>query len=236
MKNILLGICGDSKSRAGRLWADLSEYAEIRREGITVQLYESAESYLRRKEPADVLLLNTELRGISGIQLKNLLAKRKSEEAILFVAEYSRSMKEAFGKNVYGFLEQPIRKESLFEVLDIVMEDLKKVPRSLGLPMDQDGRILLSSILYIKAADKYVEIYTDTGRKVGYYSLKKCEEVLDPTGFARVHRSYLIHFMHVAAVMNGHAKMSDGTEVPLARGTTKQVRKEFYAYRCSAFP
>lgn len=114
---IKVGICEDEKVCRESIAKLLEEYFTQR--GIPYQLeeYESGQSFMEEKEKTDILLLDIEMEGISGIQLKNWLWREDEDTKIVFVTKHSEEMPEAFGKNVYGFLHKPLKEARLQNIL-----------------------------------------------------------------------------------------------------------------------
>ena len=223
---IIIGICDNEDEWRNQILECIMEYISDCQQTIECRMYASAEEYLQAERHADILLLETGMTGMSGIELKDRLEKTGSREAILFISSHKEQMGEAFGKNVYGFLEKPIQKERLFVCLDKIIAARK----DRGQIRIGKGRYLFSDkIMYVKSIDKYVEIHTIDSVEVGYFSMKECERVLSEMGFRRVHKSYLIHFRYVIKI-EAEIVMQDGRMIRLMRGTVKELKEEYSDY------
>ena len=223
---IIIGICDNEDEWRNQILECIMEYISDCQQTIECRMYASAEEYLQAERHADILLLETGMTGMSGIELKDRLEKTGSREAILFISSHKDQMGEAFGKNVYGFLEKPIQKERLFVCLDKIIAARK----DRGQIRIGKGRYLFSDkIMYVKSIDKYVEIHTIDSVEVGYFSMKECERVLSEMGFRRVHKSYLIHFRYVIKI-EAEIVMQDGRMIRLMRGTVKELKEEYSDY------
>lgn len=221
-----IAICDDEK-----LWTDCAydavmSYQEQRKIVYNIQCFSSAEEYLSQNNTADILLLDIKMESLTGIELKNMLSPKLRSEAIIFMTNYSNYMPEAFGKNVYGFLEKPMNEEKLFELLDQVMENLEL---EVELGIGENRFISSSDILYIKAIDKYVEVYMNSGMVTGYISLKECEDMLPEKSFMRIHKSYIIHLEYIEK-LGTEVKMTDGVNLKVGRGKLKILRERYFHY------
>ena len=123
---IIIGICDNEDKWRNQILECIMEYASDCQQKIECRMYASAEEYLQAERHADILLLETGMTGMSGIELKDWLEKTGSREAILFISSHKEQMGEAFGKNVYGFLEKPIQKELLFACLNKIIAERKR--------------------------------------------------------------------------------------------------------------
>ncbi len=223
---IIIGICDNEDEWRNQILECIMEYISDCQQTIECRMYASAEEYLQAERHADILLLETGMTGMSGIELKDWLEKTGSREAILFISSHKEQMGEAFGKNVYGFLEKPIQKERLFACLNKIIAERKAcVPIRI-----RKGRYIPSDeIMYVKSIDKYVEIHTIDSVEVGYFSMKECERVLSEMEFRRVQKSYLIHFKYVTKI-GEEIVMQDGMLIRPMRGTVKELKEEYSDY------
>ena len=55
----------------------------------------------------------------------------------------------------------------------------------------------VKDILYIKAEDDYVMIYTNNGRFLKKATMKYFESHLHPEQFVRIHRSYIVNTVYI---------------------------------------
>lgn len=163
---------------------------------------------------------------MSGIALKDILIQNKRKEMIAFITCYDGYIREAFGKNVCGFIDKPVSREKVFEVLDKAVEEKKE---NAVCRLTAETGVSLKEIQYIKSNDKYIEIYTENGVVPGYISLKECEDILPVQTFIRVSRFYIVNF---AAIKNiaGTIEMNDGQKIKVSRGKLKEIQRQYADY------
>lgn len=151
----------------------------------------------------------------------------------VFVTAYNHYAIEALNAHASYYLMKPISIDELIKAVDYVVEIRSKedalqdrvlVPRThevqgkITIPQ-LDGFEVLETlkILYCKADDNYTEIYLNTGKKkLVSKTLKYFEEALKDSGFARVHKSYLVNVNEVTKYKKGkggHVVLSNGKEI-----------------------
>ncbi len=163
-------------------------------------------AYLK-KEPVDLIFLDVEMPGMSGLELiKNL----ENPPIIILITSKKDYAAEAFDLNVVDYLVKPITL-SRFMVAVTKAKELfeKKEPKQQVL---SDGRskdyifvrsggilikIKIDNIQYIQAIGDYVNIYTPEKRYTVHITLKNIEEKLPADKFFRLHRSYLAALNHI---------------------------------------
>lgn len=156
---------------------------------------------------ADVMFLDISMPKTTGMQLAEALHRLKNPPAVVFVTAYSEHAVEAFDVDAVDYLMKPVEAERLNQALDKVQARSKAQPQAHTsierIPVVKSGRKVLvpiDQIRYIEAKDDYSCIYTDTDRYLSTISLAKLEEKLEPYGFFRVHRGYIVNLEYVEDV------------------------------------
>ena len=82
------------------------------------------EAVLSGKLP-DILLLDIEMEGMSGIELKDLLGEREKRVRICFITSHSELAVEGYGDGVFGFLVKPLEYERFAVKMKLMVRDLE---------------------------------------------------------------------------------------------------------------
>ena len=181
-------------------------------------------NYLK-KEPVDLVFLDVEMPGMSGIELIKNLDKRPI--IILITAKQNYAV-EAFELNVADYIIKPVslsrlatavsRAKELFDNRDQVMDSTADKDRNFIFVRSNSilSKIKLTDIIYIQALGDYVNIITPTKRNTVHCTLKSMEQKLPENKFYRLHRSYLVGMDHidtVEAVSYTHLTLPTNREV-----------------------
>ncbi len=94
--------------------------------------------------------------------------------------------------------------------------------------------VRLETISFAQANGDYARIVCDDGRFLLRTPLSQLEKDWGVSGFARVHRAYLVNLKHAVelrAQLNGTAVliMRDDTEIPVARRNVAALRRRLHA-------
>ena len=225
-----IAICDDSdvdrRSIAGmvRRWAEAS--------GSRVQLYEfpSAESFLfeyAQNKDYDILLLDVEMRDISGIELAKRVRAQRGRAEIVFITSHFEFIAEGYEVDALHYLVKPVSQEKLWEVLTKAAARLAVEPPSVVISVD-GGTVKLfeADILYVEAFAHTIEIHT----RRDVYRLKESITAFGERlsgDFFRAHRSYIVNLKAVERISRTGVRLTGGTEVPLARGKYDDVNRAF---------
>ena len=84
------------------------------------------------------------------------------------------------------------------------------------------------SVRWIRAADNYLELHLPGQVLMRRLTMREAAAILEPLGFVRIHRSYLVNRRHVAAMVRGKdgpaVSMAGGTRLPAGRAFSVNLR------------
>ena len=171
----------------------------------------------------DILLLDIEMAGASGIDVKKRLARLMLETRILFVTNHDEMMEEAYGKYVFGFLKKPFTYEEFKQKMDDIMEDVDRGRRKTEIITGKHDRVtlFLSQIIYLKSAKPYTEVYFvkkgSVLKKLDERGIKRWEDELQFENFFLIDRSYLVNLEHVENARENKIWLDNGMELKISR-------------------
>lgn len=186
---------------------------------------------LIRNNDLDLVFLDVEMPYGNAFDLLEKVGDINFET--IFVTAYNHYAIDALNAHASYYLMKPISIDELIKAVDYVTEIRTKedalqdeilVPKTsvvngkITIPQ-QDGFEILNTadILYCKADDNYTEIYLNTSKKkLVSKTLKYFENVLTESGFARVHKSYLVNVNEVVKYVKGKGGsvvLSNGQQV-----------------------
>ncbi len=97
------------------------------------------------------------------------------------------------------------------------IDELKQIVIKNHIILKDKTKVYISDLMYIKAEDHYLWIYTnDTKKAFVRGKLNQIKEELPPN-FIQSHRSYIINSNYIKQINNNHIILLDKTEIPLSR-------------------
>lgn len=174
---------------------------------------------LIKQVPADVVFLDINMPGVSGVQLAEGLKTHPKPPAIIFVTAYTQYAVKAFEVNALDYLVKPVETRRLQQALEKVRQHMAApvkeevetaVTSSHGEPItanrlmvDRAGKkqfLLIPDIVYAMAKDDYTYLFTAEERFISSTSLARIETQLEGRGFFRAHRRFLINLNKVGTL------------------------------------
>lgn len=174
---------------------------------------------------ADIMFLDVNMPGTDGLQLAEALTRLKYPPYVIFVTAYSEHAVKAFDVNATDYLVKPVETERLNQAIVKVMQQMSgqgRPPAGERIPVEKGGKKLLiptDKIHFIMAKDDYSYLHTDTDRYLSTVSLAQLEAKLEPMGFFRVHRRYLVNLACILEV----DPVSGGTLLLTLQGEDEQI-------------
>ncbi len=162
--------------------------------------YEDAPSVISalEKEEIDILFLDVEMPGMTGIELLRVIPQRPLTILVTAKPGYAA---EAFELNVVDYLVKPFSVSRVIMAVEKAMELLRVKNIRLNVIKDdhlflREGKtirkILLQTVLWMEAKGDYVKIVTLEENYVIHTTLRSVEEKLLGREFVRIHRGYVV--------------------------------------------
>lgn len=191
------------------------------------------------KEP-DVLFLDIEMPGMSGVDLAETLQKMKRKPEIVFATAYPDYALKAFRVEAVDYLLKPFEEEQLAQTMERLKSLLKIDTETRESPsmgklavQDEDKIVFISpqDILYIFREERETFICTDKKKYTCRLPIKDLEAKLATYPFFRVHKSYLVQLPFVEELIPWGSgvyqlKVHGADEaIPVSRNYVKELRE-----------
>jgi DNA-binding LytR/AlgR family response regulator len=191
---------------------------------------------LARSVHYDVVFLDVEMPGLTGIQAAPLVRERRDPPAVVFVTAHAEYAVDAFAVEAFDYLLKPVDPERLARVLERVRERTVEsaVPVEKLAVVAGAGTELLDydQVHYVQADGDYSRVHTYDRSYLCTASLGELEERLPSSRFARIHRSYLVNLAKVAGIRRAapdrfRLQLADAarSELDVARRQSRYLRE-----------
>jgi DNA-binding LytR/AlgR family response regulator len=210
----------------------LQAHPEVEVAGEASSAAEAVE--LTRTLDYDVVFLDVEMPGASGLETAPHIRERREPPAVVFVTAHAEYAVDAFAVEAFDYLLKPVEPERLARVV----ERLRERSHENAAPVDRvpvvagGGTELLDpdQIHYVQAEGDYSRVHTYDRAYLCTASLGDLEGRLGPR-FARIHRSYLVNLAKVGGVRRAadrfRLQLADEarTELDVSRRQSREVRE-----------
>jgi two-component system LytT family response regulator len=186
----------------------------------------------------DLLFLDVEMPRMTGFDLLRKVGRPEFD--VIFTTAYDHYAIKAIKFSAIDYLLKPIDIDQIKEAIARVQEKRAQgdggarveqlventrpgaVMSGISIP-SKDGFVMvkLDDIIWCEAVNYYTVFHLNGKRElVATRTLKDFEEMLDASGFARIHHSHLINLAHLARYIKGaggQVVMSDGKTLDVSR-------------------
>lgn len=185
----------------------------------------------------ELIFLDIQLSDGLGFEILNLY--KESDFKVIFTTAYSQYAIKAIKFSALDYLLKPIDSEELVIAVEKALKSQKNleelkienfvlnqtaVPsrKKIALQTSEGITIFeLENILKCSAESNYTCVYFTNGKKILFSkTLKEFEELLENSGFERIHHSHLINLNHLLSFVNkdgGYVILSDKSTIPVSQ-------------------
>lgn len=170
----------------------------------------------------NVVLLDIDMPGLSGVQLAQILPVRAGTR-LLFTTAYDHYALQGYELGIADYLLKPIAFPRFVQALTrvqqtITMETEVSSPAAEAMFVKHEHRlqrVAFDTLLYVEGCKEYLQLHLADGSKLlTLQSFRRVEDVLPPHRFARIHRSYLVALNRIEHVERSKVQLA-GHLLPL---------------------
>ncbi len=231
MERLKIGICEDNHEERLRLLGMVTEAAK----SASVEVYESAERLLGVFYPGkfDLLILDIYMTGMTGIDALEKI-REKDSRVVAAIATTSQDFAlESYRLHAARYLEKPVRKEEIADLLQFVIMKKDAEPHYEGGSSDTKVRIPFDQILYVEQRGRSLYIYLENKEEVTLRgTLDSEEEKFQGHNFYRCHKSYLVNLARICSIDRELLTfvMEDGAQVHISRRGFFAAKRAYEQY------
>ena len=163
-----------------------------------VTSFDSGEALLADKGQKDIVFLDIEMPGVSGIFTGKELKKQNPNVIVFIVTSYMEYLDEAMRFQVFRYLTKPIDKQRLFRNLKDALNQYHSLRDKLPIET-KDGVhcVPITDIILIEARERKVFVHTFHTRYESVYNIQYWAEKLTYPCFFQSHRSFIVNMQYV---------------------------------------
>ena len=176
------------------------------------------------EHPADLIFLDVEMPGISGLEMMDRLGEIPQVILTTSKTEYAY---DAFQYNVTDYMRKPFTYTRFLESIQKVKARKEEEATDIShMFIKVDGKLVrLNSddILYIESMGDYVRFTTQDRKYVTHNTIKNIESRMDASRFMKVHRSYIVNLSQVEGLHEDELSIR-GERIPVSKAHKARIR------------
>lgn len=159
-----------------------------------------------QQDPVDLLFLDIQMPDLNGMELAHAIDSHQTR--IIFTTAFKDYAFESYEVNALDFLLKPIRYVKFQAAIEKAREYFGSpsnptAPTSIFLRIDGELRqVQLDQLLYVEGMKDYLKFHVEGERSpwITHMTMSAAEELLPPSQFMRIHRSYIIGLNHIRSI------------------------------------
>ncbi|MPN02409.1 Transcriptional regulatory protein NatR [bioreactor metagenome] len=234
-----IAICDDEPEQLLIIRAAVKEFFSTRREHRHIVSEYGDPLALRRSieegRSFDILLLDTCMPGLSGMDIVRVSRRRCYQTEAIFLSASGEYAVDAFGLKAAHYLVKPFSQKQFDEAMERALKNLAAARlRTITVKLEGGNvRTLdMEEIVFIESSAHTQNIHMKNGgcvtAKQSMALLAEQLETLSPGQFVSPFKGYIINFHRVAAIDANGATMQDGTRIPIAKRSFRELRDKYF--------
>lgn len=219
-------IVEDEPEEAARLSAFVRRYGESHDITLKITWIKSAMEMLSDKGHYDLVLLDIDLPGITGMEAAQLMRVYDESTPIIFVTNLAKYAVKGYEVGATGFIVKPVTWGNLSMNLDRALRTIRQNSgRSVMVPTEDGMRVVaFSSIVYVEVTGHRLTYHLEDGEMLETRgSLGQLEEELAGAPIVRVAKSCVVNMDKITLVRAQDLQMVTGECVHVSRTRKREV-------------
>ena len=187
-------------------------------------------------QQVDLIFLDIQMPELNGLEFSRMLPP---ETCIIFTTAFDQYAIDGYKVNALDYLLKPISYPDFLQAANKALHQHELMHRT---PQDEIDSIFVKSeyklvqielrkILYVEGLKDYIKIYEEDNPKpvLSLMSMKAMEDLMPPSQFMRVHRSYIVRKDKIRVIDRGRIVFGK-TYIPIS-DSYKQAFQEYLEKR-----
>jgi DNA-binding LytR/AlgR family response regulator len=168
------------------------------------------------KQGVDLLFLDIQMPGLSGIDLARSLPLRPP---VIFTTAYSEYALEGYELDILDYLLKPVTEARFLKAVHKARAYYERqTPAFIYVKSSRKiEKVMLADILCIEARLNYVMIHLEKSKIITYASIKSMSALLPSRDFRKVHKSFIVSVARIKSIDGNILSVGDKV-IPISRG------------------
>lgn len=182
-------------------------------------------------EEPDVVLLDIDMSGISGLEVADCMNQQGKKCLLVFVTAHDELVYDSLKFHPFAFVRKNYMEKELPEVLaDCEKELASKEKRFHFRSEGGDYFVPFSDLYYFEAEGNYLSVHLHKECYRIRSTMTMVESTLKGDGFIRIHKGFLVNQEHIKNVMPEKILMENEEILPVGKAYAKDAKNQILKY------
>lgn len=226
---IKIAICDDEEKILLENEKSIKKYLQEIHQMAEVVTYQSGEFLLYEIQEGlffDLIFIDIEMPGTSGMDVAKIVKKVSSETLVVFITSHSEFAIEAYELSVFRYILKNKIKDKLYTALkDAVLHiNIQKDKNYLLITPTRYEKIPYDSILYVRKEGKNTVFVTCRGEIYVRKSLNQVYKELDDELFVYIDRGSVVNLMQIITLTENEVIIKNEIELHASKKRLKELK------------
>lgn len=183
----------------------------------------------------NIMFLDIDMGQYSGLSIARRVRELQLTSLLIFVTHYVEFSLEGYEVNAFRYL----LKENLSDKLPLyfkeAMMQFEQKRNTLTFTAGgEDYVVQYENIVYLESQLRIIHLHMlhpEQIRECFYATMEEMEKELSPSGFLRIHKSYLVNMQHIRKLNYDKAQLSDGTILPVSQKKFSEIKLRYMNWK-----
>lgn len=189
----------------------------------------------------DIAVLDVDYEGktYNGMDIARKLRTYRKDAIIIFVTNFIEYAPEGYEVQAFRYLLKSNLKEYLCKYIRQAVEQVDMLQETIKIQINGEViDISLEHVLYFEVLQHNITVYLQKSllskdiKTYSYYgSLSDLEQKLEPRGFLRIHKSYLVNMRHLRKYQCREALLDNGMTLRVGEKSYAENKKKYLRWK-----
>nr|WP_317370155.1 LytTR family DNA-binding domain-containing protein [uncultured Gemmiger sp.] len=232
--NIL--ICDDELLAAEKIADLVSHFAAQRHLAVSVVKFTDVEKCMKSSlERCDIAFLDIDMKPYNGIDLARVLHDANPNAIIIFVTNYIEYAPAGYEVNAFRYLLKPEMEKTFDRFFEDALDEYKKYHQIVSFSIDSEHiEVPVQNILYFESEQRIMKMHLIRGDRLChrfYASMTQMTAELEPMGFLRIQKSYLVNMEYIEMLKYGETRLKGGIVLKSSEKNHSEIKQRYSLWR-----
>ena len=232
---IHIAICDDEEVFVEKIRSEARTVLETQDEDFEIFCYTDGNKLLADYEAKkfDLVLLDIDMPDVDGFEVALTLKNICPNIDISFVSSKEYLVFDSFQYSPFSFIPKENMNFYIAKTMQLYIKKREYANKTLTFSLKNEDRdININSIVYFSSLGHDIDIKMNDGTfltlKRRKYSMSVIENMINDTGFIKIHKSFLVNFEYIAEILYNTIKLKDGEKIGINPKKYQEI-KQCYA-------
>lgn len=232
---MIIAICDDEQTIVKAIQAECETILKQFKSKNMILAFQSGEALLSAMHDTDIdiLLLDIDMPGTSGMEVAETLRKKNEDILLIFVSSHEDYVFDTFAYRPFRFVRKARMKQELPVVLRAAEAQYQKNRKRLIILKCEEGEVRVeeSEIMYVEMIKRQLHIYLSDGRVLQLWKpLRELQKMITPEYFSKIHSGCVVNLKYVSGYTGNEIILDNGVRLIASRDGMKVFKEELSRY------